>query len=71
MSGTKYGASLEKTGLVRYMSVLSIHNTSMDDYGLYKCVAKNDLGQDEMDVNLVATSEYFTLLYRQLRGKRS
>ena len=47
---------------MRQMSILSVHNTTMADYGLYKCVALNELGQDDTSVNLVATSKYISVI---------
>ena len=36
----------------RLQSSLTIYNIRKDDYGMYKCVSKNSLGETESNVRL-------------------
>ena len=51
-----------KSGDVRYTSELSIHNTTKADYGHYKCIARNDLGEDSNLISLDGTSTFLGCL---------
>ena len=38
--------------------VLCIRNVTWEDYGVYKCIAKTDIGSDEAVMNFVISCEY-------------
>ncbi|XP_071033778.1 synaptogenesis protein syg-2 [Parasteatoda tepidariorum] len=48
----KYSMSLTNTADVHWLSVLTIRNINYDDYGIYSCIARNNLGFDSADIIL-------------------
>lgn len=55
VSGDKYEAKSEETDYSKDM-VLIIHNVTRSDFGSYKCVAKNSLGETDGLIKLEGKS---------------
>ena len=56
MSGAKFSVKTDKISQTQYQSLLTILTTEKEDFTDYICVAKNDLGEDNLKISLGYTS---------------
>ncbi|XP_037882267.1 uncharacterized protein LOC119633102 isoform X1 [Glossina fuscipes] len=75
-AGDKYETTSTVSGYTKYMK-LKIRNVGTNDFGTYRCVAKNSLGEtdgniklDEMPAPTTAIISEMAMLNRSLDGKR-
>ncbi|KAG0429057.1 hypothetical protein HPB47_023993, partial [Ixodes persulcatus] len=68
ISNTKYDSLVLETGPYRLLLRLTIRNLKPDDFGVYKCVSKNPLGETEANIKLQDTKEPPPRHRRRRRG---